>query len=123
LAAQREQWLVIDRSRLSASEVRGVAPIVRSFELGDSRRDVLLRFDRLTGELGLDRERARGWAVRADARLDVRQPTRGAPETAQWLLEALDVDAPSCSTWTSRSRGPGPSSGPRGINASARASG
>jgi hypothetical protein len=40
-----------------------VAPIVRSFELGHSRRDALYRLDRLTSELGLDRERARGWTI------------------------------------------------------------
>jgi streptomycin 6-kinase len=63
LAAQREPWLAIDPKPLAGEREFGIAPIVRSFELGHSRHDVLHRFDRLTGELGLDRERARGWTV------------------------------------------------------------
>jgi streptomycin 6-kinase len=63
LAAQREPWLVIDPKPLLGEREFGVAPIVRDSEFGHSRRDVLYRFDRLTAELGLDRERARGWTV------------------------------------------------------------
>jgi streptomycin 6-kinase len=63
LAAQREPWLAIDPKPLAGEREFGIAPIVRSFELGHSRGDVLHRFDRLTGELGLDRERARGWTI------------------------------------------------------------
>ena len=63
LAAEREPWLVIDPKPLAAEREFSVAPIVRSRELGDSRRDVLQRLDRLCSELGLDRERARGWTI------------------------------------------------------------
>jgi streptomycin 6-kinase len=63
LAAKREPWLVIDPKPLAAEREFSVAPIVRSRELGDSRRDVLHRLDRLCSELGLDRERARGWTI------------------------------------------------------------
>jgi streptomycin 6-kinase len=63
LAAQREPWLVIDPKPLAGEREFSVAPIVRSFELGHSRRDALHRLDRLTSELGLDRERARGWTI------------------------------------------------------------
>jgi len=63
LGAQREPWLVIDPKPLSAEREFAVAPIVRSFEFGHSKRDVLYRLDRLTSELGLDRDRARGWAI------------------------------------------------------------
>jgi streptomycin 6-kinase len=63
LAAEREQWLVIDPKPLAAEREFAVAPIVRSFELGDSKRDALYRLDRLSAELGLDRERARGWTI------------------------------------------------------------
>jgi streptomycin 6-kinase len=63
LAAQREPWLVIDPKPLAAEREFAVAPIVRSFELGHSRRDVLYRLDRLCSDLGLDRERARGWTI------------------------------------------------------------
>jgi len=63
LAAAREPWLVIDPKPLAAEREFSVAPIVRSFELGHSRREALYRLDRLTAELGLDRERARGWTI------------------------------------------------------------
>jgi streptomycin 6-kinase len=63
LAARREPWLVIDPKPLAGEREFSVAPIVRSFELGHSRRQALFRLDRLTSELGLDRERARGWTI------------------------------------------------------------
>jgi len=63
LAAQREPWLVIDPKPLAGEREFAVAPIVRAFELGHSRREALYRLDRLTAELSLDRERARGWTI------------------------------------------------------------
>jgi streptomycin 6-kinase len=63
LASQREPWLVIDPKPLAAEREYSVAPIVRSCELGHSKEAALARLDRLCGELGLDRERARGWTV------------------------------------------------------------
>ncbi len=63
LAAEREPWLVIDPKPLAAEREYAVAPIVRSNELAHSKRDVLYRLDRLCSELGLDRERARGWTI------------------------------------------------------------
>ena len=63
LAAEREPWLVIDPKPLVGEREFAVAPIVRSFELGPSKTDVLYRLHRLTSELGLDRERARGWTI------------------------------------------------------------
>jgi streptomycin 6-kinase len=63
LAAQREPWLVIDPKPLAAEREFAVAPIIRSFELGHSKRDVLYRLDRLCADLALDSERARGWTV------------------------------------------------------------
>ena len=62
MAATREPWLVIDPKPLLAVREFGLSPIIRSGELGYSRRDVLHRLDRLAAELGLDRERARLWA-------------------------------------------------------------
>ena len=61
LAAEREPWLVIDPKALLGEREFALAPIVRGRELGHSRRDVLHRLDRLTDELGLDRDRARRW--------------------------------------------------------------
>jgi streptomycin 6-kinase len=63
LAARREPWLVIDPKPLAGERELAAAPIVRGAELGHTKRDVVRRFDRLTSELGLDRERARGWAI------------------------------------------------------------
>jgi streptomycin 6-kinase len=63
LAAQREPWLAVDPKPLAGEREFGLAPIIRSFELGQSRRDVVHRLDRLVSELDLDRERARGWAI------------------------------------------------------------
>jgi streptomycin 6-kinase len=89
LAAQREPWLVIDPKPLLGEREFAVAPIVRSFELGHSRRDVMRRFDRLTGELGLDRERARGWAIGQTLAWTFNSHWReNHLNTAQWLLEA-----------------------------------
>jgi streptomycin 6-kinase len=89
LAAQREPWLVIDPKPLLGEREFAVAPLVRSFELGHSRRDVLHRFDRLTAELGLDRERARGWTIAQTVAWtsDSTYHSRHL-ETARWLLEA-----------------------------------
>jgi streptomycin 6-kinase len=63
LAAQREPWLVIDPKPLLGEREFALAPIVRDFELGPTRRDALHRVRRLTSELGLDRERVLGWTV------------------------------------------------------------
>jgi len=48
---------------LSGERGFGVVAIVRGGELGHDARAVRRRLDRLTTELGLDRERARGWAL------------------------------------------------------------
>jgi streptomycin 6-kinase len=89
LAARREPWLAIDPKPLVGEREFGIGPLVRAFELGHRRSDVLYRLDRLTGELGLDRERACGWALGQtvawafDSRF---LPTH--VETARWLSEA-----------------------------------
>jgi len=88
LAAQREPWLVIDPKPLVGEREFGLAPIIRSPELGHSRRDVIWRLDRLTGELGLDRERARLWCIAQTVAWSVADGV--VPEHAQvveWLLE------------------------------------
>jgi streptomycin 6-kinase len=59
---------------------------VRSRELGHSRRDILTRFDHLVSELGLDRERARGWTIGQTIAWGFGHETH--VETARWLLEA-----------------------------------
>ena len=88
LAAEREPWLVIDPKPLAGEREFSVAPIVRSSELGHSKRDVLYRLDRLCSELDLDRERAKGWTIAQTIAwsggsdyIDMHM------ETVQWLLE------------------------------------
>jgi len=89
LAAQREEWLVIDPKPLVGEREFAVAPIVRDPELGHSRRDVLYRLDRLTSELGLDRDRARGWTIGQTIAwsLDTSYLPKHV-ETVSWLLES-----------------------------------
>jgi streptomycin 6-kinase len=88
LAAQREPWLAIDPKPLAAERELSVAPIVRSPELGHSRRDVLYRLDRLCSELDLDRERASGWTIaHTVAWLGGSDPIATHIEVVDWLLE------------------------------------
>jgi streptomycin 6-kinase len=88
LAARREPWLVIDPKPLAGEREFSVAPIVRSGELGHGKRAVLHRLDRLTAELGLDRDRALGWTVAQtvawSAGNDYIEPH---VQVARWLLE------------------------------------
>ncbi len=89
LAAAREPWLVIDPKPLLGEREFAVAPIVRSFELGHSKRDVLHRFDRLTSELGLDRDRARGLTIAQTVAWTydgVSEYHERHVQTAEWLL-------------------------------------
>jgi streptomycin 6-kinase len=86
VAAQREPWLVIDPKPIAAEREFAVAPIVRSNELGHSKRDVLYRLDRLCAELELDRERARGWTiVQTTAWSDGDDPVKEHVEALAWL--------------------------------------
>jgi streptomycin 6-kinase len=88
LAAQREPWLVIDPKPLAGEREFSLVPIVRSIELGHSRRAVLNRLDRLTDELELDRERVIGWTVAQTVAWsggrDVFEPHL---QVVRWLLE------------------------------------
>lgn len=89
LAAQRGPWLVIDPKPLVAERELSLAPIVRSFELGHSRAAVIGRLDRLSAELGLDRERARCWTLaQTVAWSDDSDFAARHLETAAWLLDA-----------------------------------
>jgi streptomycin 6-kinase len=63
LAAQRSPWLAIDPKPLIGEREFSCAPIIRSFEFGHSERHVMARLNQLCDELGLDRERARGWTI------------------------------------------------------------
>ena len=63
LRARREPWLVIDPKPLVGEREFSIAPIVRSYEFGHSQGATVARLDRLTNALGLNRERARQWAL------------------------------------------------------------
>ncbi len=89
LAAQREPWLAIDPKPLAGEREFGIAPIVRSRELGHSRADVLGRFDRLVSDLSLERERARGWTIGQTIAWAFDGEYRGThADVARWLVEA-----------------------------------
>lgn len=88
LAAGREPWLVIDPKPLRGEREFAAAPIVRAPELGHDRRAVLGRFDRVCGELGLDRERARGWTVAQTLAWGMGGRAELHADAARWLLEA-----------------------------------
>jgi len=63
LSAERDPWLAIDPKPLIGDPAFALSPIVRSFEFGHSKEAAFCRLDRLSEELGLDRERARLWTL------------------------------------------------------------
>ncbi|MCG5445649.1 aminoglycoside phosphotransferase family protein [Micromonospora sp. NIE79] len=63
LAEDRGPWLAIDPKPLTGEREFSVVPMVRGPELGHSPTAVRHRLDRLSTELGLDRERVRGWTI------------------------------------------------------------
>ncbi|GAA3769046.1 aminoglycoside phosphotransferase family protein [Micromonospora maritima] len=89
LAAGREPWLVIDPKPLVGEREFAVVPLVRGAELGHSPAAVRHRLDRLSAELGLDRERVRGWAVGQTLAWSIGgdQVFPGQVETVRWLLD------------------------------------
>jgi streptomycin 6-kinase len=66
----------------------GIAALVRGGELGHGAAHVRHRLNRLTAELGLDRERARGWALGQTLAwaFDERGVLQRLVECARWLL-------------------------------------
>jgi streptomycin 6-kinase len=58
LAAEREPWLAIDPKPVVAERAFDAAALIR-----DGPGDPVWRLDFLANELGLDRERMRGWAI------------------------------------------------------------
>jgi streptomycin 6-kinase len=88
LRSRREPWLVIDPKPLIGERELAIASIVHDYGLGHGRDETEWRFARLTAELGLDRDRARGWAF---ARTLVQALQDDAwmhqhIQTARWLL-------------------------------------
>jgi streptomycin 6-kinase len=89
LAAEREPWLAIDPKPLVGERELGVAPIVRSSELGHSRSAVCGRLARLTADLGLDPERARWWTITQTLAwaFDGPRVLEGHLDVVRWLIE------------------------------------
>ena len=88
LVAEREPWLVIDPKPIAAEREYAVAPIVRSPELGHSRREALYRLDRLCSDLELDRDRALGWTVVQTVAWSCgTESIQSHVDVANWLLE------------------------------------
>ncbi|HEY6305872.1 MAG TPA: aminoglycoside phosphotransferase family protein [Candidatus Angelobacter sp.] len=90
LRARREPWLAIDPKPLVGERELSLAPIIRGYEFGHSRTEVLHRLDRLSTALRLDRERCRLWALAQTLAWSF----EGAVvydkhvETARWLSQA-----------------------------------
>jgi len=89
LRAERKPWLVIDPKPLVGERAFGIAALVRGGELGHSQTLLRHRFRRLTSELELDAERARGWAVAQTVAwaFEGDRTIPGFVECAQWLLD------------------------------------
>ena len=96
LRAERDPWLMIDPKPLVGERAFGVAPLVRGSELGHSREAVIYRLDRLSGALGLDRERARGWTIAQTLAwgLDEDGAAPENVEVARWLFEGTSPTRP-----------------------------
>jgi streptomycin 6-kinase len=88
LAAERDPWLVIDPKPLVGDPAFALSPIVRSSELGHSKKAALYRLDRISEELGLDRERARLWTIGQTMAWAFDSPSPGLHfETVCWLSD------------------------------------
>lgn len=89
LRATREPWLAIDPKPLVGEREFSLAPIVRSYEFGHSRKGVLNRLDRLSSALRLDREHARLWSLAQTLAwaFEGNRAIKRHVETARWLWE------------------------------------
>jgi streptomycin 6-kinase len=93
ISASREPWLVIDPKPLVGERAFGIAALVRGGELGESREAMTHRLDRLTSELGIDRERARLWTLVQTLAwgVDEQGDDPGMIAIARWLDELGDT--------------------------------
>ena len=88
LRAERRPWLAVDPKPILGEPEFMASPIVRSHTLGHSRADTFYRLDRVSDELGLDRERARLWTighVLAWARWSPTMPAQ--VDVVRWLVD------------------------------------
>lgn len=87
LRATREPWLIIDPKPLVGEREFSLAPIVRSYDLGHSRKHVIDRLNKLTSALRLNRERARLWSLAQTLAWAFGGVFERHVETARWLWE------------------------------------
>ncbi|WP_328824244.1 aminoglycoside phosphotransferase family protein [Verrucosispora sioxanthis] len=89
LRAEREPWLVIDPKPLVGEREFSVVAMVRGTELGHSRAAVRRRLDRLSAELGLDRDRVVGWTIGQTMAwsIDGDRVFTDHAEVVRWLLD------------------------------------
>jgi len=89
LFSDRRGWLAIDPKPLRGEREFSLSPVIRSFEFGPTRADLLDRLDRLCAAFSLDRERARQWAlVQAVCWSFGSAFADRHYQTARWLLDA-----------------------------------
>lgn len=88
IRAKREPWLVIDPKPLVGEREFGLAPIVRSFRLGRGRKQMEHRLDRLTADLGLDRERVRLWTLAQTVAWSIGDYFEQHVQIARWLMNS-----------------------------------
>lgn len=88
LASTRLPWLAIDPKPVVGELAFAVAPVVRAVPLGHDPISVSGRLHWLSAELGVDRERARGWTIAQAMAWSFGSPwEEHAHQTVRWLLE------------------------------------
>jgi streptomycin 6-kinase len=88
LTAGRAPFLAIDPKPLAGEREFALSPIINAFELGHTPEDKRALLDRLCDGLGLDPERARGWAIVQALAWSFSTPFAAyRHDTARWLIE------------------------------------
>ena len=91
LTASRAPFLAIDPKPLVGEREFALSPIINAFELGHSPEDKSAQLERLCDGLGLDRKRARGWAIVQALAWSFSTPFAAyRHDTARWLIEMGD---------------------------------
>lgn len=90
ISAGANEFLAIDPKPLLAEREFSLSPIIRSAELGRSKKDVLYRLDRLTSDLGLDRQKAASWTIAQTMAWSISSPQPEYHfEVSNWLHNAV----------------------------------
>lgn len=90
ISSERDGFLAIDPKPLLAPREFSLAPIIRSAELGHSEKEVIYRLDRLTSELGLDRQKTAAWTIAQTMAWSTSSPHPKLHfEVSNWLYSAI----------------------------------